>query len=235
MTDNQAQPNATSYVDTYTPPTSTPAASTTLPPAAPQAEPADSPSMPPTSPSLPPMPSSNSPFSRPPGMGTPSVSAPSTPSQPAAPEATSPVSQALEDQNIFHLLGVTDATEEEKEAFLDELQQVIWEDFLENDVELLITEEEMVELRKIMATKEKSELEQQEAIVVYLEKLIPDLEEIMLEKALELKADMVKERIKGMKEYYAGQPEKLDQLTKAESMIAEDQWRAAAEFLNKMV
>ncbi len=171
-----------------------------------------------------------------PAAATPSnpTQAPANPSEPAR-ESASPVSQALEDQNIFHLLGVTDATEDEKEAFLDELQQVIWEDFLENDVELLITEEEMTELRKIMAQKPGSDLEQQEAIVVYLEKLIPDLEEIMLEKALELKADMVKERIKGMKEYYAGQSEKLDDLTKAESMIADDQWRAAADSLNKMV
>jgi hypothetical protein len=144
------------------------------------------------------------------------------------------VSQALEDQNIFFLLGVTDGTDEEREAFLDELQQVIWEDFLENDVELLITEEETVELKRITANKGLSDEQQQEQVIVYLEKLIPDLEEIMLEKALELKEDMVRERIAGMREYYAEQSDQLQKLDEAERLVNDDQWRAAADTLNAM-
>lgn len=143
-------------------------------------------------------------------------------------------SQSLEDQNIFHLLGVAQASETEKEAFLDELQQVIWEDFLANDVDLLVTEDEKKELTKIMAGTYKNDLEQQEAIVVYLEKLIPDLEEIMLEKALELKGEMVKERIAGMKEFFANQPEKLSTLAKVEEMLASELWHDAAESLNHL-
>jgi hypothetical protein len=157
--------------------------------------------------------------------------APTSPT-PASSAPVMPVSQSLEDQNIFHLLGVQDGSNEEKEAFLDELQQVIWEDFLENDVELLLTEEEVEGLRKIRATTGKSELELQEDIVVYLEKLIPDLEEILLEKALELKEDMVKERIAGMREFFANQPDQLRKLDEAETLIADDQWRSAAELLN---
>lgn len=145
---------------------------------------------------------------------------------------TSVVSQALEDQNVFHLLGVEDAPEDEKETFLDELQQVIWEDFLENDVELLITEEEMASLKQIMDRTDLEELQKQEEIVVYLETLVPDLEEVMLEKALELKADMMRERITGMKEYYAALPEVVSKINKAEAMVDEQKWREAAELLN---
>lgn len=96
-------------------------------------------------------------------------------------------SESLEEQNIFELLGVADGSDEEKEEFLDELQQVIWEDFLENDVELLVTLEEKKQVDAILAKTDSNDLEKQEELVVYLEKLIPDLEEIMLEKALELK------------------------------------------------
>lgn len=161
---------------------------------------------------------------------TPAPVAPAPTPMPA--ESPTAASQTLEDQNIFFLLGVTDGSEAEKEAFLDELQHVIWEDFLENDVELLITEEEQVELKKIMDQPGANELELQEKIIVYLEKLIPDLEEIMLEKALELKEDMARERITGMREYYADKAEALDTIQRAETAMNDNQWRTAAELLN---
>lgn len=153
----------------------------------------------------------------------------SSPSSAPQEDASGP--QALENQNIFHLLGVIDGTQAEKEAFLDELQQVIWEDFIENDVELLITEGEMIELRKIMGDNPSDE-KTQESMMVYLEKSIPDLEEIMLEKALELKEDMVRERIAGMREYYRDKPDALAELQKAEDLINSDQWKQAADTLN---
>jgi len=148
-------------------------------------------------------------------------------------KATSP-SQSLEDQNIFHLLGVQNVEDAEKESFLDELQQVIWEDFLANDVELLVTENERTELNQIMAKSYESDLDKQEAIVVYLEKLIPDLEEIMLEKALELKQDMVDERIASMRELFAGQTDKIQALDQVLNQTQQDKWYDAAEALNEM-
>lgn len=162
----------------------------------------------------------------PPVSDTPSTSPSASPSE--------AMTESLEDQNIFELLGVTKASDQDKEAFLDELQQVIWEDFLENDVELLLTPEEVAQLRQLMGDSSLDELAQQEAIVVFLEKIIPDLEEIMLEKALGLKSDMVKERLAGMREYFVAQPEKMTQISEAENLIQEDKWRSAAQTLNAL-
>lgn len=147
-------------------------------------------------------------------------------------QSLSSQSEALEDQNIFHLLGVNDGSDQEKEKFLDELQQVVWEDFLENDVKLLLTKEEYQQLMDILQNKEKSEFEQQETAISFLEGIIPDLEEIMLEKALDLKEDLVKERIAGMKELYAGKTEQLEMINKADELIKRSQWYSAAQILN---
>lgn len=144
------------------------------------------------------------------------------------------IAERLEDQNIFNLLGVTDGTDEEKEAFLDELQQVIWEDFLENDVELLVTANEMEQVNTILTKENVDDLEKQEELVVYLEKLIPELEEIMLEKALELKEEMVRERLMGMKEFHAGKQNELDTITQAESFIQQDKWKSGVDLLNSI-
>ena len=149
-------------------------------------------------------------------------------------DSTQMGTESLEDQNIFVLLGVVDGTDQEKESFLDELQQVIWEDFLENDVKVLLTTDELSEMQKLLDKQYPSELEKQEVTVEYLEKLIPDLEEIMLEKALELKADLFRERITGMNEFYASDSDKLGKLTEVSNLVQQDKWSSAASLLNSL-
>ncbi len=146
-------------------------------------------------------------------------------------------SETIERQNIFFLLGVEEGPSEEKESFLDELQQIVWEDFLENDLDLLITSQEKEKVNQIIGNADLSDLDKQEKIIEYLETLMPvaDLEEIMLEKALELKQEMVKERVEGMKEYYAGQEDKIAKIQEAAQLFAQGKWRSGAELLNEMV
>ena len=160
--------------------------------------------------------------------------APTTEISEQSPDMSAQQSETLEDQNIFFLLGVRDGTDQQKEAFLDELQQVIWEDFLEFDVKLLITSEEMVQLQSLLTSETDKDLEKQEKIVVYLEKLIPDLEDIMLEKALELKEEMVRERAAGLKQYYAEKPEKIQRISEAEQLMNAGKWYSAAHMMNSL-
>ena len=148
-------------------------------------------------------------------------------------EPTTP-SETLADQNIFEMLGVTTGTTEQREQFLDELQQVIWEDFLEHDTKLLLTEAEQAELDKILQSSEDKSLEQQEQVVVYLEKLIPDLEDIMLEKALQLKEEMARERLNALRELHRNEPDKMASIQQADQQMAQSHWRTAAEILNAL-
>lgn len=143
-------------------------------------------------------------------------------------------SQAIEDQNIFHLLGLEDGKDEEKEAFLDELQQVIWEDFIESDAPMLLTEAENQELSQIVGNQELGDLDRQEQALTFLESKVPDLEEILLEKALELKQEMVLERIAGLKEFHANNSESLDKISQAEAKIQAGLWKDGADILNQL-
>ena len=133
---------------------------------------------------------------------------------------TAQISQTLEDQSIFDLVGDTDGTNEERERFLDELQKVVWDDFLDNDVELLLTEDELTPLEEIVSRPDTDQLTKQQEIVKYLETKIPDLEEIMMEKALKLKEDLLNERIAGMEQLYAGKAEVLAHISEAKTAIA---------------
>ncbi|PIR61388.1 MAG: hypothetical protein COY81_04380 [Candidatus Pacebacteria bacterium CG_4_10_14_0_8_um_filter_43_12] len=219
------QPNPagdSSYVDAYTPPSPALSTSTTQAISKPITEPmndANDQTMPPTEPPQP-------------IVQPPQPIAASTQSTATSLEAQS--SEALEDQNIFFLLGVRDGTNQQKESFLDELQQVIWEDFLEYDVKLLVTSDESAELQKIIDSSAEKDLEKQEKIIVYLEKLIPDLEEIMLEKALELKEEMVRERVSSLRQFYADQADKLTRVDEAERLLNDGKWYSGAHVMNSL-
>ena len=134
------------------------------------------------------------------------------------------ISQTLEDQSIFDLVGDTEGTPEQREKFLDELQKVVWDDFLDNDVELLLTEEELNPLEEIVSRPDTDQLTKQQEIVKYLESKIPDLEDIMIEKALKLKEDLLDERIAGMEKMYADKPETLARINKAKTSIADGRY-----------
>ena len=54
----------------------------------------------------------------------------------------------------------------------------------------------------------------------------------MLEKALELKEDIVWERIVGMREYNLSRPEILVKLNEVEELAKKDQWHRVAKTLN---
>lgn len=144
------------------------------------------------------------------------------------------LSERLQDQNIFELLGIADGTDQEKEAFLDEVQQVIWEDFLENDLELMVTEEEYNKAKMILDDNTLSEIERQERIINYLEQLIPDLEGIMLDKALELKEEMVKERLIALKKLYSDDPERLAKIEQIKRHFQDNLWRSGCVVLNTL-
>ncbi len=142
----------------------------------------------------------------------------------------------IEAQNIFFMLAVEDGEEALKEKFLDQLQEVIWDDFLANDVELLLTQEELGEFKvykeKVSSAQGEAQEKAKDEMVEYLEKLVPDLEDIMLEKALDLKADLFVERINGMKQYFAEKPDQLAKISEAEQLMYEDKWKSAAGVLN---
>lgn len=143
--------------------------------------------------------------------------------------------QALSAQNIFELLGVTDGTPEQREDFLTRLQQAVWDDFIANDLELLLTEKEMEPVSEILADKSIDATERQQKIVVYLTDLVPDLDQIMYEKALKLKEDLVMERLTSLEQLVTGQEKKMAELAEIRQLAKDDQWRDAGERLNHFV
>jgi len=149
--------------------------------------------------------------------------------------------ESLETQNIFEMLGADDGDDELKESFLDELQDTVWDNFLNNDVSSLFTTVEMVEFDKLKDKRDSIDrsdkdayLQAQDSLVSYIESLVPDLENLMLAKALELKKDLFFERITATRESNADNQEILIQLSKVEELAKSEKYRSATTLLNSL-
>ena len=75
--------------------------------------------------------------------------------------------------------------------------------------------------KKIVSRPEADAVKKQQEIVNYLESKVPDLEEIMLEKALKLKEDLLMERILATEQFFADKPEVLRRITEVRKMVDE--------------
>lgn len=148
---------------------------------------------------------------------------------PAKPETDS---EELKAQNIFEMLGLEKISDEEKNQFLDDLESMIWDDFVAHDLELLLTSEEYAGAREILGKQNQNETQQKEDLIAYLEKLIPDLDEVLYDKALELKSEMMGERLAKMKEN--ADAVVLAKIKEAESLISQNRWKSAVSLLNQL-
>ncbi len=137
----------------------------------------------------------------------------------------------LEDINVFFMMGNAEISEEEKEDILDSLQQHVWEHFISYDVKLLLTVSEYNELEQIL-DRNDNPIDIQESAIDYLEKLIPDMEEILIEKALEIKEDLLRLRLSDLREKFIAQPDFLEIILKAENEINGEDISKAVEILN---
>lgn len=140
--------------------------------------------------------------------------------------------QAIENQNIFDLLGARSLSAAEEADFLDRLQKTIWDDFLDNNVELLLTDEEVEGLIAIINRGDVNDDEKQSLMLEYMQKLIPDLDEILLEKASKLKKDLTMERIASLEEMYREDEGKMRQLIEVRKLVEEERWMEVADTLN---
>jgi len=112
------------------------------------------------------------------------------------------------------------------------LEAMIWDDFVVHDLELLLTSEEYVGARKILDDKVQKEDEKKENLIIYLEKLVPDLDEVLYDKALELKSEMMGERLSKMKEN--ADEATLSKIKEVENLISQNLWKSASTLLNQL-
>jgi hypothetical protein len=142
-------------------------------------------------------------------------------------------SEKLQKMSIFEMLGV-EGTEEEKEAFLSEVQDVIWQDVVENDLAPLLSEAEMDEVDAMLNDESANEDTKRDYLFDLILKKVPNAEEVLLERTMQLKSDLLHERFHGMQQFFANNPEAMQKLEVAHGHIDADEHEEAVALLNEL-
>jgi hypothetical protein len=142
-------------------------------------------------------------------------------------------SEQLQKMSIFEMLGVQ-GTEEEKEAFLSEVQDVIWQDVVENDLAPLLTESELDEVQAMLNNEATPEDEKRDYLFDMILKKVPNAEEVLLERTMQLKSDLLHERLHGMQQFFVNNPDALAKLEVAHGHIDAEQHDEAVVVLNEL-
>lgn len=143
--------------------------------------------------------------------------------------------EGLEAQNIFDMLNLSQLSDQEKDSFLNDLEKLIWDNFITIDLPLLLTAEEKAEADRLMSEVGKSEDEQKEALLVYLDKLVPNLEQVMYQKAITLKKELFEERLRKMREQAKADNNLslLADLDQIDDLLKAERYQTAVQLLNK--
>ncbi len=144
-----------------------------------------------------------------------------------------PVAVTLEKMDIFTMLGVK-GTEEEKEAFLDELQDLVWQEFVDTELMDNLDEQSMEKVEKILMDESLSAQQQQQQLQTILTQAVPDYEQVLLILALQLKEDMFYARLDGLKERFKEQQNNLSKVQQAEQLAQQENWKQAVEMVNEL-
>lgn len=141
--------------------------------------------------------------------------------------------QMLDQIDVFSLLGMQ-GTEEEKMAFLQEMQQTIWSQVVEDEILPTLSQEQITEVEDIMADTSVPLEESQAKVLEFLTRTTPNLPELLKNKILEFKASILVSRIGSLREKYATSPAQLQTLDSVESMLEQGSVQQAVQALSTL-
>jgi hypothetical protein len=133
--------------------------------------------------------------------------------------------------NIFYLLGVDKASQEELDNYLLSLNSIIGNNLLYY-APLFLTEKE-VEYFNEISNMNNSNVKHK-LLSLYLNKKIYDLDTILVSMVLTVKEDLLYVRIKLMDELYADNPEAIDKIMDAKIAIANRLYGNAVKHLSEI-
>jgi hypothetical protein len=138
--------------------------------------------------------------------------------------------ETLDQIDVFTLLGMS-GSDEEKAAYLAQMQQSVWNTAIEEGILPMLTQAQLAEVEDMMAD-ESVDIEVSRGLVFeFLLKINPDLPELIKEKILEFKGEILVSRIEGLRERYQGNPSELQRLDSIELMLEEGNVQPAIQAL----
>jgi hypothetical protein len=136
--------------------------------------------------------------------------------------------------DIFKLLGMGQITEAEKKKNLDEMEETIWQDFVETDLPEMLPQEQRERFLDLLKTSPSAE-----KVINFFGNpptggLPKDFEQKYLRKTLDFKAEIVKEQIETLLLANEGKDaQKVELLKVAKAAADQGSWKKVEELMEK--
>jgi hypothetical protein len=138
----------------------------------------------------------------------------------------------LESITLFDLIGIQGTAEEEKAMSL-KLANGIWQDWITAEWENF-PEAAMEKLEEILNEDKKDDERFEKEVGALIEEHMPEAKEQLKKRTIELKAEMVLERISGLREFHKNAAENISTLNEAEELADKGEWEKAVALLNQL-
>lgn len=137
----------------------------------------------------------------------------------------------FEQVDIFTVLGVAQ-DDPDREAFLQQMEEAIWEEIVENELSDKMSDADLDQIEAILNEEDTTMSEKRDKLFGMLVGKIPQFEVVVREYTMSAKRDLLFERLEGLKEFYAQDAAKLEQVNKADALFGEGQFTACVIALN---
>jgi hypothetical protein len=140
----------------------------------------------------------------------------------------------FEQLDIFTVLGVAQ-DDPDREAFLQQMEEAIWEEIVENELSDKLGETELAQIETILNDEAASAEEKRDHLFGMLVDKVPNFEKVVRDYTMAAKRDLLSERLEGTKEYYSQtspNADKLSQVERAAQLFEAAEFSACAQALN---
>lgn len=143
--------------------------------------------------------------------------------------------QDLNQLNIFDILG-SEGSPEEKEEFLNLMEQAIVEEMVDTEFADNLSDEEVTQIGQIFDNEDQlSAEEMREQIIELLSSSRPNIDDLLIEYTNKAKQQLLYERIEGLKEFYKADQAGLAKLDEAYQLYQAKDYIQAVAVLNDLV
>lgn len=142
-------------------------------------------------------------------------------------------SDQLQKMSIFEMLGA-EGTEEEKDQFLSQIQDVIWQDVVEKDLAPLLNDDEISQVEAKLSDDTLSNEDKRDYLFDLIMEKVPQAEQVLLDRTMQLKSDLLHERLHGMDHYFANDAAAQTKLQAAHGHLDAQEYDQCVALLNEL-
>ena len=140
--------------------------------------------------------------------------------------------RSIDGMDIFEVLDIS-ASMQEREQFLIQLSDAIWNDVIQSRLEDM-TEDQVARVDEALTDQQLTDNQKYDRLFSIFHEIVPNAEQMVAETAKRIKIEFLKARIDGLMEFYHSNVAALQTVRMASDMFNQQRFYDAVKLLNSL-